>query len=147
MKKLVLGFALLVGMISNAQKIEIKSEYFHSIQFDTLTKIKQSTLVEPSELSESTIIPWNVDLIFDLDKNNLQINEFHFSENQFNFIKDVKISNIEKGEDFIKLTLADGDFWNFCTIYPTSKKIIFFNIENKIEPNFIHSIYAIDYSN
>jgi hypothetical protein len=146
MKKLVLAFVVAVSSFINAQKIEIKSDFFHQVQFDTITEIKSSSLVEPTDLSESTIIPWDVNLIFDLDKNNLQVNEFHFSDNEFNFIKDVKISNIEKFDDMIKLTLADGDFWNFCNIYPESKKIIFFNIETKIEPNFIHSIYAIDYS-
>jgi hypothetical protein len=146
MKKLVLAFVVAVSSFINAQKIEIKSDFFHQVQFDTITEIKSSSLVEPTDLSESTTIPWDVNLIFDLDKNNLQVNEFHFSDNEFNFIKDVKISNIEKFDDMIKLTLADGDFWNFCNIYPESKKIIFFNIETKIEPNFIHSIYAIDYS-
>ena len=146
MKKLVLAFALLIGTFGNAQKIEIKSDLFYQVQFDETTDIKSSSLVEPSELSESAIIPWDVDLIFDLDKNNLQVNEFHFSDNKFNFIKDVKISNIERVDDMIKLTLGDGDFWKFCNIYPESNKIIFFNIETKIEPNFIHSIYAINYS-
>jgi hypothetical protein len=146
MKKLVLILAVFLGTVSNAQKIEIKSDFFHQVQFDTITEIKSSLLVEPTDLSESTIIPWDVNLIFDLDKNNLQVNEFHFSDNKFNFIKDVKILNIERVDDAIKLTLADGDFWNFCNIYPKSNKIIFFNIETKIEPNFIHSIYAINYS-
>jgi hypothetical protein len=146
MKKLVLALALLIGTFGNAQKIEIKSDLFYQVQFDEPADIKSSSLVEPSELSEPAIIPWDVNLVFDLDKNNLQVNEFHFSDNKFNFIKDVKISNIERVDDMIKLTLGDGDFWNFCNIYPESNKIIFFNIETKIEPNFIHSIYAINYS-
>ena len=143
MKKLVLGIALVIGMIGNAQKIEVQSEYFFTNSFVDTSQIKQSVLIDPEDISSMNIVPWNVKLIFDLDQKILQVNEFHFSDNKFEFISDIEISYIEQTSDIIKLTLNDNNFWKYCNIYVDSKKIIFFNIETNIQPNFVYGIYAV----
>jgi hypothetical protein len=145
MKKLFLGFALVVGMIGNAQIFKISSEYFYSIGFDDISEIKQEQLLVDS-ITDNNIIPWNSELVFDLTQNSLAVYEFHFSDKQFEHVRNITITNVEKNNNSIKLTLNDSNFWNQCIIYTDSKKILFFNTETNIQPNFVYGICAVDYN-
>jgi hypothetical protein len=127
MKKLVLGFALVIGMIGNAQKIEMSIQYFNTIKF--FKEIDKSKLIQPEfePNYDPTLVILDMNLIFDLDQKQLTINDYDFINKEYIFTKSIVIDSIDIKNKIVSVSLSDSTFYKSCKIYLKSKKIVFFN--------------------
>jgi len=141
MKKLMLILVLLVGTISNAQKIEMSVQYFNMISFKD--SINESKLVQPmfDPHFDSTLVLLNLNLVFDLDSNRLITNVYNSIDKKYEFYSSSEFEIISFTDDIATLSLTDPMLYNFCKIYTNAKKIITYNIES----NQIIGIFADTY--
>lgn len=139
MKNLALGFALVIGMIGNAQKIEMSIQYFNTIKF--FKEIDKSRLIQPEfdPNNDPTLVLQDLNLIFNLDEKQLIINEYDFINKKYVFSKSMAIDSIDIKNKIISLSLADSTFYKSCKIYLKSKKIILFDI---LDNNLSVGIFA-----
>lgn len=142
MKKLVLGFALVIGMIGNAQKIEMSIQYFNTIKF--FKEIDKSRLIQPEfdPNNDPTIVLLDMNIIFDLDQKQLIINDYDFINNKYVFTKSIAIDSVNIKNKIISISLSDSTFYTSCKIYLKSKKIVFFNT---LPNNLSVGIFADNY--
>jgi hypothetical protein len=131
MKKLTLAFALVIGMIGNAQKIEMSIQYFNKIKF--YTDIDKSRLVQPEfdPINDSTLVLQDLNLIFNLDQKQLIVSEYDFINKKYVFSKSIEIITSNIKNNVISLTLSDSTFYESCKIYLKSKKILLFDTVSK----------------
>ena len=142
MKKLVLGFALVIGMIGNAQKIEMSIQYFNTIKF--FKEIDKSRLIQPEfdPNNDPTIVLLDMNVIFDLDQKQLIINDYDFINNKYVFTKSIAIDSVNIKNKIVSISLSDSTFYTSCKIYLKSKKIVFFNT---LPNNLSVGIFADNY--
>lgn len=142
MKKLVLGFALVIGMIGNAQKIEMSIQYFNTYKF--FKNIDESRLVQPEfePNYDPTLVILDMNLIFDLDQKKLTINDYDFMNNKYVFTKSIEIDSVNIKNKIVSLSLSDSTFYTSCKIYLKSKKIVLFNT---LSNNLSVGIFADNY--